>query len=311
MYWRRGKVKASMNGFVETLKKVTACIGLLLLCTLAPLRYAHAAAPPANNPQSGSVGVTGVLPSAPPTKGATIAVPTNGQTFTSIPITVSGLCPDGLLVKVFDNNVFMGSVVCTGGSYSLKIDLFSGQNDLVARVYDSLDQAGPDSNVVVVTFNDSQFNTSGSSLLMLTSDYARRGANPGAALVWPIILSGGTGPYAISTDWGDNKPADLLSVQFPGVINLQHVYDTAGVYNVIIKATDKNGLTAYLQVVAVANGAITSSASSNKNNTQVITKTNVLWLPAAIMLPFILISFWLGKKHELLSLRRHLQRSNY
>ena len=69
-----------------------------------------------------------------------------------LPVTVTGLCPDGLLVKLFKNNVFAGSVDCTKGSYSLKIDLFTGQNDLVARVYDSLDQPGPDSSIVRVRF---------------------------------------------------------------------------------------------------------------------------------------------------------------
>lgn len=293
-------------------KKIVRPLCLLILCTIILPIQALAAAPPADNPQSGSVGVTGVLTSAPPKNGATIAVPSGGQTFTSTPITVSGLCPNGLLVKIFDNNVFMGSAVCSSGSYSLKIDLFSGENDLVARVFDSLDQAGPDSNIVTVNFNDTQFNTTGASLLTLTSDYARRGANPGATLVWPIILSGGTGPYAISVDWGDNKPQDLLSSQFPGTVELRHVYDTAGVYSVIIKATDKNGLTAYLQLVGVANGAITSSSTTNKDTgSQVVVKSTIMWAPAALMLPLILVSFWLGRKHELLSLRRHLQRDDY
>lgn len=264
-----------------------------------------------NNPSSGSIGVTGTLPSAPPTRGATIATPRGGQNFTTVPVTVSGLCPTDLLVKIFDNNVFMGSVMCAGGSYSIQIDLFSGRNDLVARVYDALDQAGPDSNVVTVTFDDTQFNTGGGQLLVLTSDYARRGANPGATLVWPIILSGGTGPYAISIDWGDNKPQDLIVQQFAGVIDLKHVYDTAGIYTIVIKATDKNGVTAYLQLIGVANGAITSASTNDTNKNEIVTIVKVLWLPALLMVPLIMIAFWLGRRFELASLRKHLERSNY
>lgn len=285
----------------------TILVGALIVSSSG---LASAAAPAPKNPQSGSVGVTGTLPSAPPASGATITTPRNGQTFTNLPITVAGICPSGLLVKIFDNNVFMGSALCVSGSYSIQIDLFSGRNDLIARVYDSLDQAGPDSNIVTVTFNDSQFNPSGSPLLTLTSDFARRGANPGDTLVWPIILSGGTGPYAISVDWGDNKPQDLLSQQFQGGIDLKHIYDTAGVYNIIIKATDKNGLTAYLQVIGVANGAITQSASNGSTGSEIITVQKILWLPALIMLPLILISFWLGRRYELSSLRKHLHREN-
>ena len=264
-----------------------------------------------DNPKSGSTGLTGQIGSAPPKTGPTITSPTNGQTFTATPVTVSGLCTTGLLVKVFSNNVFMGSVVCANGSYSIKIDLFSGQNDLLARQYDALDQASPDSNIVRITFNDQQFNSVGSTLMYLTSDYARRGANPGETLLWPIIIVGGTGPYAISVDWGDGKPTDLLSQSFAGSFNISHVYDSAGVYNIIIKATDKNGLTAYLQVVGVANGAITSSSNSTDNKQSILTVTKVIWAPAAMLLPLILVAFWLGRKYELSSLRKHFENTEY
>lgn len=259
------------------------------------------------NPQAGSVGVQGKIPSAPPTRGATITTPGNGQVFNRAPITVAGLCPKGLLVKVFANNVFVGSVQCETGSYSLLVDLFSGENDLVARVYDAFDQAGPDSNIVKVTFNDAQFNPFGYSLLSLTSPYAQRGANPGQVLTWPVILSGGTGPYAISIDWGDNKAADLISQQFAGTIELKHVYDSAGVYRVIVKATDKNGLSAYLQLVAVANGAVTSNTADNDQDGDRTVVTEILWIPAAVSIVLVFIAFWLGRRYELASLRKHLE----
>ena len=281
-----------------------AVIASCMLLSEAPARAV-------TNPQTSSTGLSGAIGSAPPKTGATITTPTNGQTFTNLPITVAGLCPSGLLVKIFDNNVFMGSVMCVNGSYSIKIDLFSGQNDLVARVFDALDQPGPDSNVVHVTFNDNQFNTSGSSLMYLSSDYARRGANPGDKLTWPINLNGGTGPYAISIDWGDNKATDLMSLEFSGLFNIAHVYDNAGTYTVTIKATDKNGLAAYLQLVAIANGAVTSSSTSGNNNQSVITNTKVVWQPAAIVVPLIAVGYWLGRRAQLASLRKHLENIDY
>jgi len=281
--------------------------GLLIGAVFWAGTRAAAAQTPVENPQSGSVGVQGKIPSAPPSRGATITTPGNGQVFGKNPITVAGLCPKGLLVKIFANNVFVGSAQCETGSYSLLVDLFSGENDLVARVYDAFDQAGPDSNVVKVTFNDTQFNPFGYSQLSLTSPYAQRGANPGQTLTWPVILSGGTGPYAISVDWGDNKAADLISQQFTGTIDLKHVYDTAGVYRVIVKATDKNGLSAYLQLVATANGAITSKAASNDDKGGQTVVTEILWIPAAICTVLVFIAFWLGRRYELASLRKHLE----
>lgn len=281
-----------------------------LVCAGLSFAFADVArAATVDNPQEGAIGVEGKIPSNPPTAAPTITTPRNGQVFTNIPITVNGLCTSDLLVKMFANNVFVGSVLCKNGSYSINIDLFSGQNDLVARMFDSQDQGGPDSNVVTVTFNDVQFNPFGTSLLSLTSNYAARGANPGQRLAWPVILSGGTSPYAISVDWGDGTSPDLISSPFTGTIDLSHVYKSAGVYKVTVKATDKNGLSAFLQLVATANGAIVSNSPSDKNTiTETIVK--VLWWPVVICIPLIILSFWLGQRYELASLRKHLEQHN-
>jgi hypothetical protein len=269
-------------------------VGLLSLAVLACVALTGQTAWAANPaPQSGSIGLEGTISSAPPTRGATIAVPGNGAVFTVVPITVSGLCQSGLLVKIFDNNVFVGSVLCSNGSYSLQVDLFSGQNDLVARVYDALDQAGPDSATVTVTFNDAQFLQFGSHV-SLSSIYAERGAAPGSELDWPIILNGGTGPYAISVDWGDGTAADLLSVTSPGTIPIKHVYKTAGIYHVIVKATDKTGGTAFLQLVGQATGALQSNAKANSSTR--VEKSAFGW-PLLAMVPLIPAAFWIGQRH--------------
>lgn len=265
------------------------------------------------NPQSGSVGLEGTVPSPPPTQAATITVPGNGQTFKTTPITISGLCKTGLLVKVFSNNIFVGAAMCANGSYSLQADLFSGRNDLVARVFDALDQAGPDSNVVSVTYADTAFAQFGTRV-SLSSIYAQLGADPGKVLDWPIILTGGVGPYAISVDWGDGTAPTLQSESFPGNISIKHTYKSAGVYKVIVKATDSNGTVAFLQLVGVANGKVSQStltggSSSSSNNGANTTKQTIIWWPMLLLMPLIVASFWLGRRHELFSIRKQLERS--
>ncbi len=288
------------------------CIGIAAVL-LAVLAIAYSPVAGAATEQ-GSVGIEGKISAPPPTQPATISIPGSGQSFTTLPVTVSGICPNGLLVKLFKNNVFAGSVQCNNGNYSIIIDLFNGQNELVARVYDALDQTGPDSNTVNVTYNPPA--GSFTNRVTLTSTFAKKGANPGEVLTWPIAISDGSGPYAISVDWGDGKTPDLISQAFPGTFNIQHVYDNPGVYNIIIKATDKNGGVAYLQLVGIANGALSQEdggKAGDKNaasNATSATKTRILWEPAALLIPFIASTFWLGKRHELHTLKKKIERGD-
>lgn len=278
---------------------------LLMLCGLLLLKTAPSVvAQTVQNPQGGAVGVQGQIGGAPPSQAATIGIPANGQHFNTIPITVSGSCPKGLLIEIFDNNVFVGSVYCTNGSYSLQIDLFDGQNDLIARDYDALNQAGPDSNKVTVFYTNTL--TAGARPTLTTS-YARRGADPGSVLTWPLSLSGGVGPYAISVDWGDNSPMDLISRQSPGDFTIQHTYSQSGVYNITIKAVDSNGAAAFLQVTGVANGPIQQTTSSGNGTTTTKIRSVVLWWPMVVLFILALVSFWLGQKHQLQTIRDRLR----
>lgn len=279
---------------------------LAVVFSFASSGIVHAADAFPDQSASGSVGIKGSISKAPPTKAPTITTPGNGAVFSDIPITVTGLCTSGELIKIFSNNIFMGSTLCVNGSYSLQIDLFSGQNDLVARGYDALDQGGPDSNTVSVTYNDAQFAQYGTHV-QLSSVYAEKGAPPGQELDWPVVLSGGVGPYAISVDWGDGSPPDLMSVENVGTIMLKHVYKTPGIYKVIVKATDKNGGTAYLQLVGQATGS--TQNNSNKDGGNSLVKVEVLWWPALAMLPLIFAAFWVGRRYELYVLRKQLEKS--
>lgn len=284
--------------------KLAACLALILLAwPVAPVLALGSS----QNPQSGAQGVQGEVAGPPPKTAPVIVVPTNGQVFTDTPITASGLCLSGLLVKVFSNHVFVGSTVCSHGSFGLKIDLFSGRNDLTAQQFDGLDQASPVSTTVTVTFNDTQFTKFG-TVTILTSDYARRGADPGQTLTWPIILSGGVGPYAISVDWGDGSADQLISRQYPGAFTISHIYSAAGTYNILVRATDKNGTSGYLQVVAIINGNAAQQLGGTTHKTTTVVR--VIWWPAAVGIAMSIVTFWLGRRYELAALRKRLEKSS-
>ncbi len=278
----------------------------MVLCALALNMSFFSVASAVQNPQNGSVGLEGTVTGPPPSQAATITTPANGQTFSTPTITIAGICPTGLLIKIFSNNTFIGSTNCIKGSYTLQATLFYNQNVLTADDYDNLGQTGPVSGAITVSYISPQIAALGTTL-SVTSIYAKQGANPGQQLSWPIIINGGMAPYALSINWGDGSPNQLISEANQGSVVLTHTYQNAGTYTITIQATDKNGESAFLQVVGQANGAATQS-STNSSPLQSITKT--IWWPAVVMIPLLVISFWLGQRHELFSLRRRVEHSN-
>lgn len=275
----------------------------LLFALILTACYLLLAAPKAQaqvtNPQTGSVGLTGTIPTEPPQTGATVSFPTNGQVFTNIPITVQGICPPDLLVKIFKNEVFSGAVFCgSNGTFSLEIDLFSGRNELVARVYDALDQPGPDSNKPVVTYNDNA-QRDPIDQLVITSNYALRGADAGTRLTWPLAVAGGVGPYAVSIDWGDGESSQI-PLELAGDFTAEHTYVEPGVYRMIVKVTDSRGKSAFLQLVAVSNGDAGQDNSAEQASLigAVGDSFRIPPLPIYIMFFFIISTFWLGRRYE-------------
>jgi len=261
---------------------------------------------PTPDPKPGSYGIEATKPKAPPTRGATITTPGGGATFSgrSSPITVSGICPTGLLVEIYNNNVMVGSVMCKSGSFSLKVSLFVGKNELSAIVYDDLGQAGPRSKLLTVRYSNTDF-SSFAEQITLTSSYGRRSAPVGDGLRWPLQLAGGSGPYAFSIDWGDGAGPELKSQPTSGVLTVAHAYKRAGIYQVNISAKDVNGATAFLQVVAVSSGKIDAAQDVDKDKASA-TKVEVLWIPTAAAMVLLLPAFWLGRRSQLVSLRNKM-----
>lgn len=279
----------------------TAIAAVVVVCLLMTNAVRAQITPlPTPEPQPGSYGVEATKKQPPPTQGATITVPGNGASFTTSPITVSGICPSDLLVQIYNNNVMVGSVMCVQGSFSLQIGLFAGVNELRAAVFDDLDQSGPDSNIVTVNYTDTRFTAFG-QMLTLTSAYGRRSAATGTQLVWPLQLSGGTGPYAFQIDWGDGSETELLSQTLAGLVTTGHVYKRAGIYQVNIRVADTNGVTAFLQVIAVSSGAVEAVAAQSDDTPA--PQTTVLWIPAAVTVTLLLPTYWLGRRSQLVSLR--------
>lgn len=296
-----------MIGYIRNIAQWALPI-LIGTCLLALLVYARPAgaitAIPTPNPKPGSFGLEATKKKAPPTVGATITTPGNGASFSTSPITVNGICPNDLLVQVLNNGVMVGAVICKGGSFSVQVSLFAGTNELTAIVFDDVDQAGPTSNTVTVNYTDTNFTAFG-ALITLTSSYGRRSAAAGSQLTWPLQLSGGTGPYAFSIDWGDGTAPELKSQALSGLVTIAHTYKKAGIYQVNIKVTDVNGVSAFLQVIAISNGKV-DAAATTESNVKTKEVIRVVWIPALIALLLLIPAFWLGRRSQLVSIRNRM-----
>jgi hypothetical protein len=266
---------------------------------------------PVQNPQNGAVGLQAVVPADAPTDPPTILSPANSSVIQESTVAVKGSCKTGLIVRIYRNDIFSGSGLCENNSYSITIDLFGGTNTLNAKSFDALDQASPGSNTVTVQ-NSVDVVVSAPSKVVLSSIFASRGSQSGNEFTWPFSIGGGTGPYAVTVDWGD-ETSEPLAVSFAGDFNLKHIYKLAGIYRVTLKAVDSKGATSYFQVVAVASGEIKGAAATNGSvnlaapNLTVVGSVLFYWWIFPLAIFVALSTFWLGKRHENHRLKKKVQ----
>lgn len=280
-------------------------LGVLLLAVglLLGVYTSYAASP---GPEAGSIGLTGIVPAKPPTIAPTIDSPRDGARFSTTPVTVSGTCPKNTLVELFKNDIFAGSTPCRDdGKYSLEIDLLIGSNILLARVYDDLNQASPDSNKPTVFYDVLPAQAGpltsldfGGAQMLLNTDAVFRGVFPRQEMNIPIDILGGTPPYAINVQWGDssNKVVPRANNQS---FTVGHVYQRAGTYQISIQGSDANGRVAFLTVAAIVNGqpAVAGGTTQNTVSNTTMTRLLALW-PLYASVVAIAISFWLGERRE-------------
>jgi hypothetical protein len=250
------------------------------------------------------------MPGKAPTTGAVIKTPVSGQSFAQTPVVISGTCPQDTLVEVFKNDIFAGSTPCTNeGTFSFEVDLLIGENTLTAKIYDSLNQEGPESNKVVVTYTPSQSSADGvvslnfgGNQLILNTDAVFRGTFPKQELPVPLDIIGGRAPYAVNVQWGDSTNK-IYSRADNATFQATHTYTKAGTYQLAVQATDADGRVAFLTVAVIVNGQ-PDTASATTSNTSKTNLLLMLWpLYAAVFA--MTLSFWIGEWREKRSLAKH------
>jgi hypothetical protein len=282
--------------------------------------------------QADDIHVTAKVSAPLPSGAAVITSPGDGSRFTSVPITVSGTCPVDTYIKLYRNNFFSGTVVCTtDGNFSLETDLFPGANKLEARVFNLTDDEGPQPVPVTVYYDVPEQPTGGGNSapgatppapgaytkngvvvppFTIKSDYGYRGYKVGQSIEWTFEVNGGAPPYALNIDWGDGTNT-LLSQKDAGKVTATHRYKKVGngnhgSYLVKTNGTDSQGRQSFLQLFLVIVPAGVPGFVSN--TLPAGPKIDSSWLkliwPAYFVVILMALSFWLGEREELIEIRQ-------
>lgn len=296
-------------------------LSLLIILTAVPLfAVSHSFVSAAeDDPGIGAHDNFAVVEGPKPTVAPTIGNLVNGHVYTTTdPIEIRGSCTENTMVKVFKNEVLAGASLCQDGVYETSIDLFVGNNSLTSRIYNTNDAVGPDSEPVSVQLvlpgttytGTEQLNTQGAPAgqFFITSEIFHRGIIAGDSASWPLTLTGGQAPYAVSVSWGDGK-TDLYSRGAAGKFDISHTYKKPGgyrgSYTIVIKSTDQLGNTSYLQLVSIVSGDSPAAGAvgtiTGGSNTSMPLRIAWQVLAAGALL---IGGFWLGERRELRLLKR-------
>jgi hypothetical protein len=277
--------------------------------------------------------VSAKVPAPALTEGAVITAPTNGSTFNNPSIRVSGTCPAGSYIKIYDNNTLGGVVFCTpDGSFQITVDQYEGQNTLLTQAYNQTDDQGPLTPAVDVTYtpppipqptlsltqrpsaSGNSVQPTGAPAMLLTSDYHYQTYASGSDFVGTLDIEGGSSPYAGNIQWGDAQTGQL-PFKAAGSHSIRHRYDKAGYYPIMITVTDHNGSKRFLQlatrivndtsigdVSAVTPNASTQSLILPSSDLANFLSSTKVWLlvawPSFLLVSIMAYSFWLGERQE-------------
>lgn len=120
--------------------------GVILFFSLASLEAAGVT-------KNSSLNVTATVPGDPPTRGAEITSPGDKTVMKKPLAIISGTCPSGTLVAIYNNGTFSSSTNCaTNDTFETTIQLSIRMNTVQAQNYDSLNQPGPVTSQIQISY---------------------------------------------------------------------------------------------------------------------------------------------------------------
>ena len=194
-------------------------------------------------------------PAPIPLDAAEITSPHDGDNVEKSSQIVSGMCPPidprGIIV-LLDNGIQVGSIACdSSNQFSLLLVLTPGKHTFIARTYTITGDTGPDSEPVTITYTTPAPVTSSAQAeldaeepngppLTLTIDAPFIVFGPGADAVWSGSITGGTLPYDVHINWGDDSQSDYMVTQ-SGKQQFVHRYTDMQSHLILLRVIDAKG----------------------------------------------------------------------
>ena len=212
-----------------------------------------------------------------------------------------------------------GSAICdTDRKFNIDIDLFSGQNDITAHSFNINDNEGPISHVLGLYYDAPQTNVSNKTPqetvnpLIVKTAFVYKGYYVDQDVEWPVVVSGGTKPYAFNIDWGDGSNS-VVSRKSEGPFSIKHKYKkpggNKGAYKIRVQASDSEERYAYIEFFVVVNNhssdVAVGSVYSKPPPTLGSLKTWLWWAwPVYSSVLLMVVSYKLGEREEFKILKR-------
>ncbi len=131
--------------------------------------------------------------------------------------------------------------------------------------------------------------------MAIIGDYHYQVHYQGDVWEWSLSLSGGVASYTIIIDWGDGVTTKLTRPD-TSAFTTTHTYNSAGLYQPVVQASDSSGLGASLQLSAIVKPK--PFILSYTQNPFLEGLQKYLWAawPAYVIVVLMVVSFWLGER---------------